>query len=78
MLAGTLLLELAIIWFMLAKPFWCLVLRRVLQGMASGIVWVVGLAFLNENISKNRTGLCIRLCMTGTNIGEGLGPALGE
>ncbi len=75
--AGSLLLQLSLIWFMLAEPFWCLVASRVLQGLAKSIVWVAGISMLNENIDEKRTGLYIGLVMSGNNIGEAFGPALG-
>ncbi len=62
---------------MLAKPFWCLVMSRILQGVASAIVWVVGLAILNENVSAKRVGLCTGIARCGVNLGITTGTSLG-
>ncbi len=77
LLGGTLLLQLCLVWFMLARPFWCLVVSRFLQGVASSIVWVVALAMLNENVSEKRAGLCSGIALTGVNLGNTAGAAMG-
>jgi MFS transporter, DHA1 family, solute carrier family 18 (vesicular amine transporter), member 1/2 len=63
--------------FMLAPWYSLLVVARVVQGMCSTIVWVVGLALLSETCPSNQVGQQMGLAMSGLPIGAILAPPIG-
>lgn len=54
-----------------------MLLSRVLQGLSSGVIWTVGLAFIAENVNPANTGRQIGWAVGGIGIGTTLGPVLG-
>lgn len=60
-----------------APNYPAMVVARVLQGLSSSVVWVVGLALLCERTPKEVIGRQLGIVMTGFSIGIILGPPLG-
>ena len=54
-----------------------LVLGRLLQGMAAGVVWAIGFALIPETVGQERAGEAIGMVSLGLNIGTLIGPTVG-
>ncbi|KIK70387.1 hypothetical protein GYMLUDRAFT_89423 [Collybiopsis luxurians FD-317 M1] len=74
---GILVLIGSIIMLMEAPVYWLMCLARVLQGIGSTMVWVVGLALLCDMTPTNLIGRQLGLSMTGMSIGLLIGPPVG-
>jgi DHA1 family solute carrier family 18 vesicular amine transporter 1/2 len=56
LIAGLLTLIGSQILFMLAPAYWVMCLARVIQGVSSSVVWVVGLALLCDVVPEAHIG----------------------
>ncbi|KAJ9095347.1 hypothetical protein QFC21_005713 [Naganishia friedmannii] len=61
---------------MLARPFWCMVVARLMQGVASAVVWNVGMAMICENVDDNVVGRQLGYAMSGLAVGTSIGPVI--
>ncbi|ESK85878.1 mfs amine [Moniliophthora roreri MCA 2997] len=77
LILGILLLIGSIIMLMEAPKFWLMVIARVLQGVGSTMVWVVGLALLCDTAPERIVGRQLGFTMSGMSIGFFLGPPVG-
>ncbi|KAF9072699.1 major facilitator superfamily domain-containing protein [Rhodocollybia butyracea] len=77
LLLGILVLIGSQIMLMEAPVYWLLCLARILQGIGSTMVWVVGLALLCDTTPKNLIGRQLGLSMTGMSIGQVNRPPVG-
>ncbi|AAW46370.2 hypothetical protein CNK02920 [Cryptococcus deneoformans JEC21] len=71
------ILELALVLFMLVNPFWAMVLSRFLQGASSTVVWSVGFALICENVDEEHIGRQVGFAMAGVSIGTTVAPPIG-
>jgi DHA1 family vesicular acetylcholine transporter-like MFS transporter 3 len=78
LLGGLFVLTLGIILLLLARPFWCMVIARLLQGIASAVVWNVGMAMICDNVDDNVVGRQLGYAMSGLAVGTSIGPVIGE
>lgn len=76
LLCGLVALQLSLVLFMLAQPFWCAVVARVLQGISSAIVWSVGMALICENVEAKVVGRQLGFAISGVSIGGSIGPVM--
>ncbi|KAF5392542.1 hypothetical protein D9757_002152 [Collybiopsis confluens] len=67
----------SIIMLMEAPAYWLLLLARILQGIGSTMIWVVGLALLCDMTPINLIGRQLGLVMTGMSAGLLIGPPVG-
>ncbi|KAG7100054.1 hypothetical protein E1B28_001839 [Marasmius oreades] len=74
---GILLLIVAIIMLMEAPVYWLMVIARFLQGLASTLVWVPGLALLCDTVTENVVGRQMGITLSGISFGFLLGPPVG-
>ncbi|KAJ8468454.1 hypothetical protein ONZ45_g17237 [Pleurotus djamor] len=65
------------VMLMEAPVYWLMVIARVLQGISSAMVWVVGLALLCDCTPTNIIGRQLGIAMSGLSIGIIVGPPLG-
>ncbi|KII94400.1 hypothetical protein PLICRDRAFT_154030 [Plicaturopsis crispa FD-325 SS-3] len=65
------------IMFMEAPTYWLMVLARVLQGISSSMVWIVGLAMLCDTVNEKNIGRQIGIAMIGLSLGLVIGPPVG-
>ncbi|KZT23837.1 MFS general substrate transporter [Neolentinus lepideus HHB14362 ss-1] len=65
------------ILLMEAPAYWVMCLARIIQGVSSSVVWVVGLALLCENVPEAHVGRQLGLAMSGLSIGVLVGPPVG-
>ncbi|KZP00783.1 MFS general substrate transporter [Calocera viscosa TUFC12733] len=77
MLAGMVALIGSIIMFMLAPTYAVLVVARVLQGLASAIIWTVGVALICDAVPPNRVGQQMGTALVGLSVGSVAGPPIG-
>ncbi|KAF5355684.1 hypothetical protein D9756_004003 [Leucocoprinus leucothites] len=77
MLAGLGTLIASQILFMEAPSFAVMCVARIIQGIGSSVVWVVGLAFLCDATPQEIIGRQIGLVMSGLSFGLVLGPPVG-
>lgn len=77
LLGGLVALTLGVILLMLARPFWCMVVARLLQGMSSAVVWNVGMAMICENVEERVVGRQLGYAMSGLAVGTSIGPVIG-
>jgi len=63
--------------FMLARPYWAMVISRVIQGACSCVVWTVGFALICENIDPSRLGTHLGFAFSGLSIGSTIAPPIG-
>ncbi|ODO00821.1 hypothetical protein L198_03148 [Cryptococcus wingfieldii CBS 7118] len=77
LVAAVIILELSLVLFMLAKPYWTMVVSRFLQGAASTVVWSVGFALICENVEEENVGRQIGFAMAGVSIGSTIAPPIG-
>ncbi|KAL6300266.1 major facilitator superfamily domain-containing protein [Sparassis latifolia] len=64
------------IMLMEAPKYWVMVLARILQGMSSSVVWVVGLALLCDTVPEAIVGRQLGLAMSGLSLGFLVGPSV--
>ncbi|KAF9260826.1 MFS general substrate transporter [Marasmius fiardii PR-910] len=74
---GIFLLIGAIIMLMEAPVYWLMVIARFLQGVASTLVWVPGLALLCDTVSDKVIGRQMGVVMSGLSLGFLIGPPVG-
>ncbi|KAJ4485521.1 MFS general substrate transporter [Lentinula aciculospora] len=74
---GILILIGAQVMLMEAPFYWLMCLARILQGVGSTMVWVVGLALLCDMTPTKLIGRQLGLAMTGVSIGLLVGPPVG-
>ncbi|CAK5280048.1 unnamed protein product [Mycena citricolor] len=65
------------IMFMEAPIYAVMCIARVLQGFASTMVWVVGMALLCDNVPPDSMGKYIGMAMSGMSAGTLAGPPIG-
>ncbi|EKM60730.1 uncharacterized protein PHACADRAFT_133462 [Phanerochaete carnosa HHB-10118-sp] len=65
------------IMLMLAPTYWLMVLARIIQGISSSIIWIVGLALLCDTASESIVGRQLGVAMTGLSLGSLIGPLAG-
>ncbi|KAE8314639.1 major facilitator superfamily domain-containing protein [Aspergillus transmontanensis] len=68
-IVGTLLLG-------LATSYWVLALSRIFQGLASTIVFVVGLALIGDTVPAERMGKAIGFALSGVSVGYLVAPTV--
>ncbi|KIM84636.1 hypothetical protein PILCRDRAFT_6257 [Piloderma croceum F 1598] len=74
---GTVTLLGSQVMLMEAPSYGIMCFARILQGISSSMVWVVGLALLCDTVSENRVGRQLGIAMTGMSIGFVIGPPVG-
>ncbi|KAI0935830.1 hypothetical protein AcW1_000241 [Taiwanofungus camphoratus] len=74
LLAGQVALVGAQIMLMEAPKYWVMVLARIIQGISSSVVWVVGLALLCDTAPESSVGRQLGIAMSGLSIGLLVGP----
>lgn len=62
---------------MLARPFWCLIVARIMTGLASGVLHTAGFAVIVENVPSRIRGRCSGFADQGAFFGMAFAPALG-
>ncbi|WVO13858.1 hypothetical protein L204_101481 [Cryptococcus depauperatus] len=77
LVVGILALQGAIVLFMLAKPYWVMVLSRFLQGAAGTVIWTVGFALICENVDERNMGRQLGFAISGISIGQTVAPPIG-
>ncbi|WWD20223.1 hypothetical protein CI109_104699 [Kwoniella shandongensis] len=77
LVGAILVLQGSLVLFMLAKPYWVMVVSRFLQGAASTIVWSVGFALICENVEEKNIGRQIGFAYSGVAIGTTIAPPIG-
>lgn len=65
------------IMLMEAPSYWVMALARVIQGISSSAVWIVGLALLCDTTPEHLIGQQLGLAMSGLSLGMLLGPPIG-
>jgi len=65
------------IMLMESPAYWLMCLARVLQGISSSVVWVVGLALLADTVPEKKIGRQLGFSMMGLSIGLVVGPPVG-
>jgi len=70
-------LALSTILFNAARTFWILVAARLLQGVAAGAIWTLGLALVALSVPSKKLGMAIGLVFGFNNLGFLVGPLLG-
>ncbi|KAH6917121.1 major facilitator superfamily domain-containing protein [Coprinopsis sp. MPI-PUGE-AT-0042] len=78
LIIGFALLIASQVLFMEAPNYAIMCVARVVQGIGSSIVWVVGLALLADAAPEELVGRQLGLAMIGFNVGLVLGPPLGS
>ncbi|KAL0580124.1 hypothetical protein V5O48_001900 [Marasmius crinis-equi] len=74
---GIILLVGSVIMLMEAPVFWLMIIARILQGVGSTFVWVVGLALLCDTAPEKILGRQLGFAMSGLSVGILLGPPVG-
>lgn len=77
LLGGLVVLQLALVLFAVATPYWCMIVARLLMGIGSAVVWNVGMAMICENVPQEHVGRQLGFAMSGVSIGGSIGPVLG-
>ncbi|KAI9144823.1 major facilitator superfamily domain-containing protein [Paraphysoderma sedebokerense] len=77
MLLGLLGLSFTTVMFAFAVEYWQLVLARVMQGVAAGASWTVGLSLLADVFPPEKLGSAIGPVMSCNHLGFLVGPPLG-
>jgi DHA1 family solute carrier family 18 vesicular amine transporter 1/2 len=75
-IAGVALMTLSTLAYADAHSFWVLLAARGGQGVASGISWTAGLAWLSSQTAPDRRGRALGLAMTFGSVGALMGPVL--
>jgi MFS family permease len=74
--AGVALMTVSTLAYAGADSFWMLLAARGGQGIASGISWTAGLAWLSSQTPRERRGRALGLAMTFGSVGALIGPVL--
>jgi predicted MFS family arabinose efflux permease len=74
--AGVALMTVSTLAYAGADSFWMLLAARAGQGMASGISWTAGLAWLSSQTPRERRGRALAVGMTFGSVGALIGPVL--
>ncbi|KIY65808.1 MFS general substrate transporter [Cylindrobasidium torrendii FP15055 ss-10] len=77
LLVGNIFLIGSQIMFMEAPVYWLMCLARVLQGVGSTMVWVVGMSLICDVTPADKIGQQLGIAMSGLTIGLLLGPPVG-
>ncbi|KAF9922358.1 hypothetical protein FBU30_007556 [Linnemannia zychae] len=77
MLIGLLGMLLSTILFMAATNFYVFLIARLLQGVAGGSVWTLGLALITDVFPANVLGVQMGKALVGYTLGLMMGPPLG-
>ncbi|KAL5495566.1 hypothetical protein ACEPAI_1029 [Sanghuangporus weigelae] len=77
MLWGLLSLTGSLVMFMEAPNYPVMIIARILQGISSCVVWVIGLALLADTVPEDKIGLQLGLAMTGLTVGMLAAPPVG-
>ncbi|CAL1696710.1 unnamed protein product [Somion occarium] len=77
LLFGQFFLAASQVMLMEVPTYWLMVIARVIQGISSSVVWVVGLALLCDTAPEATVGKQLGLAMTGLSIGFLVGPPVG-
>ncbi|MDX6549000.1 MAG: transporter, family, putative family transporter protein [Gaiellales bacterium] len=75
-IAGVALMTLSTLAYADAHSFWVLLAARGGQGVASGISWTAGLAWLSSQTAPDRRGRALGTAMTFGSVGALMGPVL--
>jgi MFS family permease len=59
------------------KTLWALAIGRFLQGLSSGIIWVLGLALIADTHSPSEMGMKMGFIFSAYTVGNFLGPIVG-
>ena len=63
--------------YIIATEWWHLLIVRIIQGVASAMVWPVAEALIMDSVSWGKRGRIMGIYMTTTNLGFIIGPAFG-
>ncbi|KAG0270006.1 hypothetical protein DFQ27_000970 [Actinomortierella ambigua] len=77
MLIGLVGMLASTVFFMLASNIYILILARLLQGMAGGSVWTLGLALIADVFPTEALGVQMGKALIGYTLGLMMGPPLG-
>jgi MFS family permease len=77
MVLGLLMLILSTLIMIIIKEIWVLALGRFLQGLASGSIWVLGLALIADTHDTKEMGLKMGIIFSGYTMGNFAGPLCG-
>ncbi|KAJ3557689.1 hypothetical protein NM688_g1336 [Phlebia brevispora] len=77
LIAGQIILIASQILLMEAPKYWVMILARVIQGISSSMIWVVGLALICDSVPENVVGRQLGIAMTGLSLGILIGPPVG-
>ncbi|KAF4623451.1 hypothetical protein D9613_002041 [Agrocybe pediades] len=77
LIIGLVLLTGSQVMLMEAPNYAVMCIARVLQGISSSMVWVVGLALLCDSASPSMVGLQLGIAMCGLSVGLAIGPPVG-
>ncbi|KAG0278642.1 hypothetical protein BGZ95_003498 [Linnemannia exigua] len=77
MLIGLVGMLLSTVLFMVATNFYVFLLARLLQGVAGGSVWTLGLALITDVFPANVLGVQMGKALVGYTLGLMMGPPLG-
>ena len=76
-LAGLVLVFLSTLCFALAKSLWILLAARLLEGLATAMVTVVGYALLTDVVEREHLGTAMGYTSMGLSLGLMIGPVIG-
>ncbi|KAH9945594.1 MFS general substrate transporter [Amylocystis lapponica] len=74
LISGLVALVCSEILLMEAPKFWVMVIARIIQGISSSVVWIVGLALLCDTVPEKYVGRQLGFAMAGLSIGFLVGP----
>lgn len=77
MLGGLCLLIQSTLLMVFIRTYWSLCLGRFLQGLASGSIWVVGMALIADTCLEKDLGFTMACVFTGCIAGQLVGPIVG-
>ncbi|KAH8086605.1 MFS general substrate transporter [Cristinia sonorae] len=77
LLLGQLVLIGSQILLMEAPKYWVMILARIIQGISSAVIWVVGLALLCDTVPESRIATQLGIAMSGVSLGFLVGPPVG-
>ncbi|KAL1732632.1 major facilitator superfamily domain-containing protein [Schizophyllum commune] len=77
LIVGLLILVGSQVMMMEAPTYWVMCLARIIQGFASSIVWVLGLALLCDCTPASSVGKMLGFAMMGLSVGSIVGPPVG-
>ncbi|KAI4522902.1 MFS general substrate transporter [Schizophyllum commune Loenen D] len=77
LIVGLLILVGSQVMMMEAPTYWVMCLARIIQGFASSIVWVLGLALLCDCTPASSVGQKLGFAMMGLSVGSIVGPPVG-